>query len=240
MSSNVLVVGSGFMGTSIALGLSNRKISCVEPNLEYKNVLEEQNIYDEIFSNAEKVIGVFALVVICTRQIDAYKNIKYFCKKFPDALVTDIASSKRFLINQDLPNNFISSHPICGSHKVGPANAEADLFKRKEVIILSDTVNERVPVLKNFWHELGANTSEMNFEDHDRYYAYLSHFPHLFSFIYKELLDEEGIDYLKYSGDSMKEILRLSEADRALWNEIFADNKNNLDALKEKIKKKLL
>jgi len=240
MSSKVLIVGSGFMGTSIALGLSGRKPSCVERNAEYKKLLEEKNIYDEVFGNPEEVVGIFDLIVICTRQIDTYENISFFCKKFPDALVTDIASSKSFLINQDLPDNFISSHPICGSHKIGPANAEADLLKRKEVIILSDTVNERVSVLNNFWHELGANTSEMNFEDHNRYYAYLSHFPHLFSFVYKELLDEEGIDYQKYSGDSMKEILRLSEANRELWDEIFSDNKGNLDTLKEKIKKKLL
>ena len=38
----------------------------------------------------------------------------------------------------------------------------------------------------------------------------------------------------------MKEILRLSEANRELWDEIFSDNKGNLDVLKEKIKKKLL
>ena len=38
----------------------------------------------------------------------------------------------------------------------------------------------------------------------------------------------------------MKEILRLSEANKDLWNEIFSDNKANLDMLKEKIKKKLL
>ena len=80
----------------------------------------------------------------------------------------------------------------------------------------------------------------MTLDEHDIHYAYLSHFPHFFSFLYKEILEEEGIDYQKYSGDSMKEILRLSKADRDLWNEIFSDNKVNLDMLKEKIKKKLL
>ena len=80
----------------------------------------------------------------------------------------------------------------------------------------------------------------MTLDEHDKHYAYLSHFPHFFSFLYKEILEEEGIDYQKYSGDSMKEILRLAQADRDLWNEIFSDNKANLDMLKEKIKKKLL
>ena len=45
--------------------------------------------------------------------------------------------------------------------------------------------------------------------------------------------------YKRQSGDSLKEILRLSESDKDLWNEIFSDNKANIDSLKEKIKKKL-
>ena len=123
---------------------------------------------------------------------------------------------------------------------MGPANAEAGLLKDKEVIILNHTDNNDTENLKDFWHSLGANTSEMTLDQHDKHYAYLSHFPHFFSFLYKEILEEEGIDYQKYSGDSMKEILRLAQADRDLWNEIFSDNKANLDMLKEKIKKKLL
>ena len=240
MSKNILIVGSGFMGTSIALGLDQTDTCCVEQDHEYQSILKNESIYNEVFSSYESVSGTYDLIIICTRQADVLRSILYFCEHFSESLVTDISSSKNFLVNQELPKNFISSHPICGSHKVGPANAEANLLKDKEVIILSNTINNNVKNLKDFWHSLGANTSEMTFDQHDKYYAYLSHFPHFFSFLYKEILEEEGIDYQKYSGDSMKEILRLSEANKDLWNEIFSDNKVNLDMLKEKIKKKLL
>ena len=80
----------------------------------------------------------------------------------------------------------------------------------------------------------------MSFSEHDKNYAFLSHFPHLFSFIYKQILDEEGIDYEKFSGDSLKEILRLSEANEDLWGEIFLDNEENLKLIKQKLKNKLL
>ena len=240
MSNNILIVGSGFMGTSIALALDQKDTCCVEQDHEHQRILKNESIYNEVFSSYESVSGTYDLIIICTRQADALRGILYFCEQFPESLVTDISSSKNFLVNQELPKNFISSHPICGSHKVGPAYAEANLLKDKEVIILSNTINNNVKNLKDFWHSLGANTSEMTFDQHDKYYAYLSHFPHFFSFLYKEILEEEGIDYQKYSGDSMKEILRLSEANKDLWNEIFSDNKVNLDMLKEKIKKKLL
>lgn len=240
MNNKILVVGSGFMGTSIALGLDQSNIFCVEQNHDHRKILNDKSIYNEIFSSYENVTGSYDLIIICTRQAQALSSIFYFCEHFPETLVTDISSSKNFLVNQKLPENFISSHPICGSHKVGPVNADADLFKDKEVIILNDTVNKDPKNLKDFWHSLGAKTAEMSIEEHDKHYAYLSHFPHFFSFLYKEILEEEGINYQKYSGDSMKEILRLSEANKDLWNEIFSDNKENLDILKDKIKKKLL
>ena len=59
-------------------------------------------------------------------------------------------------------------------------------------------------------------------------------------FASSEPLDEENIDYKRFSGDSLKEILRLSEANENLWHEIFLDNKENLEYIKEKLKKKLL
>ena len=109
-----------------------------------------------------------------------------------------------------------------------------------EVIIIDTPYQEKLSALRLFWSSLGANTTVMNFSEHDKNYAFLSHFPHLFSFIYREILDEENIDYKRFSGDSLKEILRLSEASEHLWHEIFLDNKENLEYIKEKLKKKLL
>ena len=93
--------------------------------------------------------------------------------------------------------------------------------------------------VKELWESLGARTTELDLDEHNRIYAYLSHFPHYLSFIYREILEESDIDFGKYSGDSLKEILRLSESDKDLWNEIFSDNETNIESLKEKIKKKL-
>ena len=240
MSKEILIAGSGFMGTSMAHALENANITCFETNEAYLATLKNLNIYKNIFSDVSDIKGEFDLIIICTRQKDVLEHISYFSSKFPESLITDISSSKNFLQEADLPPNFISSHPICGSHKVGPEDAEPDLFKGKEVIIIDTPYQEKLSELRLFWSSLGANTTVMNFSEHDKNYAFLSHFPHLFSFIYREILDEENIDYKKFSGDSLKEILRLSEANEHLWHEIFLDNKENLEYIKEKLKKKLL
>ena len=240
MSKEILIAGSGFMGTSMAHALENCNISCFETHEAYLATLKNLKIYKNIFSDVSDIKGEFDLIIICTRQKDVLEHISYFSSKFPESLITDISSSKNFLQEADLPPNFISSHPICGSHKVGPEDAEPNLYKGKEVIIIDTPYQEKLSELRLFWSSLGANTSVMKFSEHDKNYAFLSHFPHLFSFIYREMLDEENIDYKKFSGDSLKEILRLSEANEHLWHEIFLDNKDNLEHIKEKLKKKLL
>ena len=239
MIKKTLIVGSGFMGTSIALASKSDDISCVEKDLDYLDALKNLNLYKNLYKDINEVNEDFDLIIICSRQKQALDHIFNFSKKFPSAVITDISSSKEFLIDKNLPRNFISSHPICGSHKTGPKNAEINLFRNKEVILIKGAKQELVDLIKQFWEFLGARTTELNLDEHNRIYAYLSHFPHYLSFVYREILEESNIDFHKYSGDSLKEILRLSESDKNLWDEIFSDNKSNIDSLKEKIKKKL-
>ena len=239
MTKKTLIVGSGFMGTSITLALKSNDISCVEQNLDYLESLTSLNIYKNLYKSIDEIDENFDLIIICSRQKEALDHIVNFSKKFPSAVITDISSSKEFLIDKNLPRNFISSHPICGSHKTGPKNAEINLFRNKEVILIKGAKQELVDSIKQFWEFLGARTTELNLDEHNRIYAYLSHFPHYLSFVYREILEESNIDFDKYSGDSLKEILRLSESDKNLWDEIFSDNKSNIDSLKEELKKKL-
>ena len=239
MTKKTLIVGSGFMGTSIALASKSDDISCVEKDLDYLDALKNLNLYKNLYKDINEVNEDFDLIIICSRQKQTLDHIYNFSKKFPTAVITDISSSKEFLIDKNLPRNFISSHPICGSHKTGPKNAEINLFRNKEVILIKGAKQELVDSIKQFWEFLGARTTELNLDEHNRIYAYLSHFPHYLSFIYREILEESNIDFNKYSGDSLKEILRLSDSDKNLWDEIFSDNKSNIDSLKEKIKKKL-
>jgi len=45
MTKKTLIVGSGFMGTSIALASKSNDISCVEENSDYLDILKNLNLY---------------------------------------------------------------------------------------------------------------------------------------------------------------------------------------------------
>ena len=50
MSKEILIAGSGFMGTSMAHALENHNVTCFETNEAYLATLKNLNIYKNIFS----------------------------------------------------------------------------------------------------------------------------------------------------------------------------------------------
>ena len=54
MTKKTLIVGSGFMGTSITLALKSDDISCVEQNLDYLESLTSLNIYKNLYKSIDE------------------------------------------------------------------------------------------------------------------------------------------------------------------------------------------
>ena len=66
---NILIIGSGVMGTSIALAVGNRNTFCVEEHLPFKDFLIKQDIYKNIYSSLDEAGDrEFDLIIICSRQ----------------------------------------------------------------------------------------------------------------------------------------------------------------------------
>ena len=51
MSKEILIAGSGFMGTSMAHALENDNVTCFETHEAYLATLKNLNIYKNIFSD---------------------------------------------------------------------------------------------------------------------------------------------------------------------------------------------
>ena len=64
MTKRTLIVGSGFMGTSIALALKSDDLSCVEQNLDYLELLRNLNIYKNLYRSIDEVDKDFDLIII--------------------------------------------------------------------------------------------------------------------------------------------------------------------------------
>ena len=231
----ILIIGGGFMGYSLSLALTargdNPEISIVEPSTYNHTLIQNKPTKFTLYDDLEKVTGDFDFVIICTPIKQIPKLILKAAKMFSDkTVITDISSSKQHLKSLQLPRNFVSSHPICGSEKSGPEFADGDLFANKlAVLIHSELACEEkyVEKLSKFWELLNMDVDVTDLEDHDKVFGLVSHLPHIIARAYKESLDGENIDPKLFAG-SGKEIERLGASNEALWNEIFSDNAKNI------------
>ena len=223
----VLIIGSGFMGTSLALKLKQKNsaafVSCVEQNSAAKAEVEQSEIYDETYHDFNEVSDSYDVVLICTNIAEVKNNVEICQEKFTSStLITDISSTKKH-ISTLINEGYVSSHPVCGSEQYGPTTANADVFAGARVVVVGQN-NERV---KNFWQSLDCSVFEMDTETHDKFFGYLSHLPHLMAFAFDKLT--ESIPYRdELMPESSRELLRLGKSNQDLWSEIFKDNKEIL------------
>ena len=224
----VLIIGSGFMGTSLAQKLkqknSEASISCIEKNSVAKAEVDQSDIYDETYHEFNEVSDNYDAVIICTNITEVKNNVEKCQEKFTSStFITDISSTKKH-ISALIDEGYVSSHPICGSEQSGPTTANADVFDGARVVVVGNDV-ERV---KHFWQSLGCSIYEMDANTHDKFFGYLSHLPHLMAFAF-----DKATETISHRDDLMpessRELLRLGKSNKDLWNEIFKDNKEILD-----------
>ena len=60
-------------------------------------------------------------------------------------------------------------------------------LREKEVIIIDTPYQEKLSELRLFWSSLGANTTVMNFSEHDKNYAFSQPIFHIYSVLYREI-----------------------------------------------------
>jgi prephenate dehydrogenase len=226
----VRIIGSGLIGTSIALALKGKGISI--------QMLDENAKAQKL---ATDLVGGKNLenpdLIIISASIDQNLNlIVDALKQNPGSIVMDVSSVKSNLLDEvaklsGSANNFVSTHPMAGREVSGAQSARSDLFLGRAWIgIASDNTSEDA---KNFLNQLvdicGATLYWLTANQHDEAVAAISHLPQILSTGLAYTLDKNGVDSLNLAGQGLRDLLRLSGSNPKLWSELLIANR---DALK--------
>ncbi len=167
-------------------------------------------------------------------------------------LVTDIGSVKKGITYNAESNNisnFVGSHPMCGSDKTGPENADFSLFEGKKCIVIKENADSnderrtaRIRQTAEFWESLNMDVIFSTAETHDDITAYTSHLPHLIAF----LLSDTTLSYISgkgknentgemagfagFIGNGFKDSTRIASSSAELWTDVFLMNGANVTA----------
>ena len=226
----VAVVGTGLIGTSIALALrehgstvwltdSDPAAARLAADLGAGELLPAQ-----IRDPADvAVIAVPPAAVAATLAEAQTRNLAHS--------YTDVASVKQLPVadarNQgcDL-TRYVPGHPLAGREKHGPAAARADLFLGRTWALcpLPETSEAAIQAVTDLVRTCGAVPVRTDPAAHDRWVALISHAPHLVAAAMAARLEEAPGEALDLAGQGLRDVTRIAAGDTALWTQILSAN----------------
>jgi prephenate dehydrogenase len=225
--SQLAIVGTGLVGTSVALAARRSGVERVSGWDSDRTTLAEAAGAGAVDA-AESLPGAVAgaeLVVVAAPVGALVATVRDTLAAAPEATVTDVGSTKRALAAIEEPR-FVPGHPLAGGSTGGPARATPDLFDGATWVLTPrpGTDPDRLAAVERFVVSLGARPARLDAVEHDRLLALTSHLPHaLANMLMHAVAAAEG-DALAYAGPSLREMTRVAGANPAVWADIFVEN----------------
>ncbi len=224
----VRIVGSGLLGASIGLGLSQHG---VDVSLDDVSPSARRLAVDYGAGREAREDDAPALVVVAVPPDVTAAIVARELERYPDALVTDVASVKAAPLAElrsagaDLAR-YLGSHPMAGRERGGAMLARADLFLGRPWVIASHERTERaqVSLLEDLVLDLGAVPIELGVDEHDRSVALVSHAPQIVSSLMAARLVTGSEAALGLAGGGVRDVTRVAASDPALWVQIVTAN----------------
>ena len=229
---NVLVIGSGLIGTSVALGLTaqGRKV--------FLSDINESALADAVRVSGAQAFRseVITLVIVATPPAKVAQVIHQAALDHPDAVITDVASVKVAIFDELIElgttawDRIVGGHPMAGREVGGAASARADLFEGRTWIYcptFADGAQVDSDVLEaGLWliNSLGATPISMSASRHDSAVALVSHLPQIVASLLAAQLKGAKSEDLDLAGAGLRDTTRIAASVPELWQEIISSN----------------
>ena len=249
MFKNVVIVGLGLIGASIAGGIREAwpdvRLTGIDVDEHTRAVAREKGLVDEALDEddprfAELLQGDCDLVILAT-PVDADEPyLKAIAESGYAGIVTDTASTKERVTAMAAatlryPHNFVPGHPMAGSEVNGIEGARADLFQGAYWILCPDenTPPDHIPALHELITGLGARVIVIAPDQHDRAVAVVSHVPHFVAASLVTLASraaDEQQTVMRLAAGGFKDTTRIAAGSPDLWCGIAFDNAEQVRA----------
>ena len=241
---NVLVIGLGLIGGSIALGIKRDHPDVVVSGFDLSRTSLERGIemgaIDIISDDISTSASVADVIFLCTpvrtseRFITDLSNVPL--KK--NVIVTDVGSTKSEIVEfahvlREKGITFVGGHPMAGSHKSGMIAANANLFENAYYLFTpkNSSENNAVDTLKKLLSGTHANFLTLSPDEHDKVVGTLSHIPHIIaSGLVRQAddLSKELPNSDRLAAGGFRDITRIASSDPQMWTDILISNKDIL------------
>ncbi|MFG1944427.1 prephenate dehydrogenase [Nonomuraea sp. NPDC048826] len=224
----VLVVGTGLIGTSLALALRKHEVRVLLADRDQGAV----RLARELGAGEEWQPGESAdLAVIAVPPGHVATELMRLQEGGAARFYTDVASVKAEPIDRarelgcDLVT-YVASHPLAGRERSGPGAAMADLFLGRPWAFCptAEASPEAREAVLRLIDLCGANAVEVEAAEHDRAVAVVSHAPHVAASAVAARLADASDVALGLAGQGVRDVTRIAGGDPGLWLGILSGN----------------
>ena len=240
----VAVLGVGLIGGSIGLAARTRgqaHVSGWDPDPDTHARARRAGAIDTAASGVPDAVREADVVFVATPVGALASTIRTALDAAgPDAIVTDVGSTKRVLAREIADPRFVGGHPLAGSELAGVENAKPDLFEGAVWYVTPEIAGH--PELERLIASFGALAVPIEPEHHDRLMASVSQLPHVLA----NLLVAQALDGLEEDplegfavGPSFRDATRVAGAGSAIWTDIYMSNRDVLGTAIDELSERL-
>ncbi|MDO4267993.1 MAG: prephenate dehydrogenase [Eubacteriales bacterium] len=240
-------IGFGLIGGSIARSIKKRQpgaeIMAYMRSREKLEKARKDGVVDLVLSGVGEELSRCDIIFLCT---PVEYNAKYLADVRPylkeGAIITDVGSTKegihRVVAELGMEDVFIGGHPMAGSEKTGYENSSDHLLENAYYIITPSARSKKADVerMTAVARLTDAIPIVLDFQEHDRIVAAISHLPHLIASSLVNLVrDEDNKDELmkRLAAGGFKDITRIASSSPEMWEQICMTNQSNLISMME-------
>ena len=247
----IAFIGLGLIGGSLAKGIKRARPDIrIMAYMRTRSKLEQakkDGIVDVILDGIDEQLKECDLIFLCTPveyNAQYLSKIRSYLK--PGALITDVGITKtdihEEILRQGLTDYFVGGHPMAGSEKTGYENATDHLLENAYYIVTppegldqsgSETGNIPPKYAENanriiaVAQTVGAIPLVLNYREHDKVVAAISHLPHLVASSLVNLVkdaDSPAGTMKRVAAGGFKDITRIASSSPEMWEQICMTN----------------
>ncbi len=241
MKGNVLVIGTGLIGGSLALSIKKEHpestIIGYDANAENLQVGKSLKILDVTTDNFDEAASISQLIIIATPVQSTIEIMKRLSKLrlLDGVIITDTGSTKESImeLSDQLFSpliTFIGGHPMAGSHKSGITAAKELLFENAYYILTprEEEKLDQLEILQDWLKGTKARFMVMKPDEHDFSAGVVSHLPHIVAsaLVLEAREFQESHPHIAHlAAGGFRDITRIASSDPFMWRDITIHNR---------------
>ena len=235
----ISVIGTGLIGTSLALALRQAQIKDLElvgtdDDQRARGGAQKRNVFHRVENRLSSAVRTADIIILATPVMAMQGLLETIGPEVPEGcVVTDVGSSKKVVLDwadRYLPREvaFVGGHPMAGKEASGPEAADADLFRGKAYCIVPrPSAGQRaVAEITALAEAVGAYPFFIGVEEHDSFVAAASHLPFLMSVALVGCTSKSANwdDIARLASTGYQDVTRLASGDPVMHRDICVSN----------------